>query len=364
MKDGRSGDSGVRAAYWHTEGAVLRCDLCPHRCLIGPDEIGFCGTRSNLKGEMIALNYGKVCVSATDPIEKKPLYHFRPGSKLYSLGTFGCNLDCGNCQNSTLARLPADRAPYVVMKPEEVVNAAIARGAKGVAFTYNEPTVWIEFIMDVAALLRQAGLFTVLNTNGFIESWAADDLYDMVEAANIDVKGMSDKFYAKQCRGKLGPVLETCAAARLAGVHVELTYLLIPGLNDSAEEVGKFASFVVRELGEDVPVHLYRFQPSYRMSDLPPEDMKVVDRSYGIAKAKGLEYVYVGGVAGDSRQDTHCPSCGALLVKRSSKEPIEPTFVLGERISRYCPTYSEVALFLKEGRCPGCGRTIPIALEG
>jgi len=364
LREGRTRDGGASAAYWHLEGALLRCDLCPQRCLVGPDEIGFCGTRSNIAGGMIALNYGKVCVSATDPIEKKPIFHYRPGSKLYSIGTFGCNLDCGNCQNSTLARLQASRAPYVMMEPEEVVSAAVASGAKGVAFTYNEPTVWIEFILDVAALLRQAGLFTVLNTNGFIESWVADDLYDMVEVANIDVKGMSDRFYVKNCKGRLGPVLENCFAARLAGVHVELTYLLIPGLNDSAEEVGKFASWVVRELGDDVPVHLYRFQPSYKMSNLPPEEMKVVDRSYGIAKAKRLEYVYVGGVAGDIRQDTYCPSCGALLVKRSSKEPIEPTFVLGERISRYCPTYSEVAVFLKEGLCPGCGRKASIVLEG
>ncbi len=362
MSDGAKEES-VRAAYWHPEGKCLRCDLCPQRCLIEPGDIGFCGTRSNRDGMMIALNYGKVCVSAVDPIEKKPIYHFHPGSKLLSLGTFGCNLDCGNCQNSTLARLQAERAPYVRMSPEEVVSSAMEKGAQGVAFTYNEPTVWIEFIMDTAAILRQKGLFTVLNTNGFIESWAADDLYDAVDAANIDVKGMSDRFYSAQCHGKLGPVLESCVAARLAGVHVELTYLLIPGMNDSPEEIGRFSSWVVRELGEDVPVHLFRFQPSYRMSAVAPEDMLVVERSYAIAKEKGIEYVYVGGVAGDPRQDTVCPRCGALLIKRSSKEPVEQTFVLGEKMSRYCPTYAEVSVHIEKGRCPKCGLSVPAALR-
>jgi len=360
----RSEDGAVHAAYWHPEGSKLRCDLCPQRCLIDDGKVGFCGTRSNVRGGMIALNYGKVCVSAVDPIEKKPLYHFHPGTKLYSLGTFGCNLDCGNCQNSTLARLSADRAPFVMTSPEQVAKDAIEKGAKGVAFTYNEPTVWIEFILDVAALLRQAGLLIVLNTNGFIEPWAADDLYDMVDAANIDVKGMSDAFYGRQCRGKLGPVLESCIAAREAGVHIELTYLLIPDMNDSAEEVARFASWVVRELGEVVPVHLYRFHPAYRMSDVPAEDMVVVERSYKVAKEKGLDYVYVGGVAGDPRQDTRCPRCGNLLIKRSSKEPVEPTFVLGDKMSRFCPTYAEVSVLIRGGECPKCGLSIPVVLKG
>ncbi len=312
---------------------------------------------------MIALNYGKVCVSAVDPIEKKPIFHYRPGSKVYSLGTFGCNLDCGNCQNSTLARLSAERAPYVMTTAEDVARTAVANEAKGVAFTYNDPTVWIEFILDVAAQLRKAGLFIVLNTNGFIEPWAADDLYDMVDAANIDVKAMSERFYAQQCKGELGPVLESCIAAREAGVHVELTYLLVPGMNDSSEEVSKFSSWVVRELGEDVPVHLYRFRPAYRMSDVPAGDMSVVERSYRTAMESGLDYVYVGGVAGDPRQDTSCPRCGELLIKRSSKEPVEPVFVLGERMSRYCPTYADVSVRLEKGRCPRCGLSIPVVLE-
>jgi pyruvate formate lyase activating enzyme len=363
LSEGPKEGVGVRAAYWHPEGARLRCDLCPQRCLVAPGHTGYCGTRSNVDGELIALNYGKVCVSASDPIEKKPVYHYMPGSKLYSIGTFGCNLDCGNCQNSTLARLTADKAPYVLMKPEEVADNALASGASGVAFTYNEPTVWIEFILDTAPVLRQKGLFAVLNTNGFVEPWAADDLFDMVEAANIDVKGMSESFYRTNCHGKLKPVLESCIAARQAGVHVELNYLLIPGMNDSAEEVGKFASWVTREMGEDVPVHLCRFQPAYRMTNVEPEDMAALDRSYGIAKAKGLEYVYVGGVAGDRRQDTSCPRCGALLIKRSSKEPTEPTFVLGERISRYCPTYTEVSVLLDRGKCPKCGKSIPVVIK-
>ena len=356
------GTEEAKASYWHPEGELLSCDLCPRRCQIPLSGEGYCGTRANHGGKMVALNYGKVCVSAFDPIEKKPIFHFKPGAKLLSLGTFGCNLDCGNCQNSTLARMKADQAPYVLTSPEQAVEDALEKGAKGIAFTFNEPTVWMEFIMDTAARARDKGLFTLLNTNGYIEPWAADDLFDMVEVANIDVKGMSDAFYKQNCGGHLGPVLESCIAARMAGVHLELTYLLIPGKNDSAQDVRRFASFVVRELGEDVPIHLFRFQPAYKMMQVPPESMDRLLQAYEVAKEEGVQYVYLAGVVGDPHQNTMCPKCGAMLVKRSSKEPVESTYVLEEKVSRFCPTYSDVQVLLKKGGCPDCGAAVPIVL--
>jgi len=352
-----------KASYWHPEGEHLLCDLCPKRCKISEGGFGYCGTRTNLKGQMVATNYGKVCVSTVDPIEKKPIYHFHPGARLFSLGTYGCNLDCGYCQNSVLARSKDEEAPYVRMSPEEVVQTALGKGVQGVAWTFNEPNVWFEFIMDTAEVLKAAGLFTVLNSNGYIEPWAAEDLYEVTDAANIDIKGFTEKFYRSQCGGSLESVQETCEIALEAGTHLELTYLLVPGLNDSIKEVARFAAWVADELGVDIPVHLFRFSPFYRMSHLPEASMERMEEAYQAAMKEGLEYVYFGGVTGHLHQSTLCPRCGELLIGRSAKEATEEIFVRHERISRFCPTYAQVSVRLDRGRCPKCGLRPPIKIQ-
>ena len=351
-----------QAAFWHPEGDALRCDLCPRRCVIKPGSTGFCGTRRNVQGTMFAINYGKVCVSAVDPIEKKPIFHFHPGSRIYSLGTFGCNLDCGNCQNFVLARSKEGESPCTFTSPEEVASAAKEKGVAGVAWTFNEPTVWIEFIMDTARLLRKQGMFSILNTNGYIESWAAEDFYDLADAANIDVKGFTESFYKSKCNGKLEPILEACLIAKDAGVHVELTNLLIPGLNDSAAEMKRLFDWVAQEMGEDTPMHLFRFMPYHRFSDLPEESMEKMEEAYRIAKESGLRYIYFAGVRGHPKQNTYCPNCGQLLINRSSQEATESTFVRQEKMSRFCPTYTQVQVHLQGGRCPKCAKKIPVVL--
>lgn len=352
-----------KASYWHPEGEHLLCDLCPRRCRIPDSQTGFCGTRTNVQGQMIANNYGKVCASTVDPIEKKPIYHYSPGARLLSLGTFGCNLDCGYCQNNVLARAKEGEAPYLRMTAPEVVQAAKEKEVQGVAWTFNEPNVWFEFIMDTAEELHRAGLFSLLNTNGYIEPWAAEDLYEVTDVANIDIKGFTDKFYRSQCGGGLEEVLETCQIALEAGTHLELTYLLVPGMNDSAKEVTKFAAWVADELGVDIPVHLFRFSPFHRMAQLPEESMDRMEEAYEAAMKEGLEYVYFGGVPGHLHQSTLCPRCGELLIGRSAKEATEEVIVRQEKLSRFCPTYAHVSLRLEHGKCPKCGLRIPIEPE-
>lgn len=353
-------DSGKTASYWHPEGTSLLCDLCPKRCSIAEGKFGYCGTRTNSTGRMVAANYGKVCASTVDPIEKKPIYHFHPGSRLFSLGTYGCNLDCGYCQNNVLARSRDEEAPYVRMTPPEVVATAKEKKASGVAWTFNEPSVWFEFVLDTAKELKAAGLFSILNSNGYIEPWAAEDLYEVTDAANIDIKGFTEKFYRSHCGGGLEEVQETCEIALDAGTHLELTYLMVPGMNDSAMEVARFAAWVADELGVDIPVHLFRFSPFYRMSNLAEASLERMEEAYQVAMKEGLEYVYFGGVAGHLHQSTLCPRCGELLIGRSAKEATEEVFVRHEKMSRFCPTYAQVSVRLDNGKCPKCGLKIPV----
>lgn len=339
---------------------MVRCDLCPHGCLVSDGKLGMCGVRRNDGGILCSLNYGKVCVSTCDPIEKKPIFHYRPGSRLYSLGTFGCNMDCMNCQNFNLARSKGDDLPCVEMSAEDVVREAKGKGAQGIGWTFNEPVVWAEFILDTAEEANRQGLFVLLNTNGFIQREPRDEILRFTQVMNIDVKGFTEKFYENNCGAKLKPILETCTAAKGAGVHVELTYLLIPGLNDSEEEIRKFCEWVVDEMGPDTPVHFFRFRPFYRLSNLPAQTIEKLREAYDIAKSTGVRFPYHAGVVGDQRQNTYCPKCGELVVKRASEEVIDKVCVKKTEVSRFCPTFSEVEVRLQDGACPGCGEFIPV----
>ena len=353
---------GHEARWWHGEDEGVECDLCPHRCAIEDGEVGRCGARQNVRGVLISKTYGRVCVRSVDHIEKKPIFHYRPGSRLLSVGTFGCNLSCRYCQNAILARSSGE-VPGRDLGPRGVVDLAVREGADGIAWTFNEPTVWSEFIIDTAQLARERSLYTMVNTNGYIQPAAANDLFEEVDVANIDVKGFSDPFYRKVCGGSLQEVLDTCVLARRKGVHVELTYLLVPGLNDSADEVRRFVEWVVRDMGPDTPVFLYRFHPSSELSDLPEQSMEVMARSRDVAKAGGLRYVYFGGVTGEGGQDTMCPACGFLVVERRSKRPAERVCLKGCEVSRFCPTF-DVKVNIAGPSCPRCSSPLPIVLTG
>lgn len=354
--------SQPRAANWWTsEGDSVRCCLCPNRCRIGEGEVGFCGVRKNTGAQLSSLNYGKICVTTLDSIEKKPLFHYRPGSKLYSVGTVGCNLDCPACQNFMLARGSTD-TPFTEVAPADLVFEAQSRGADGIGWTFNEPVVWAEYVIDVSMEGSKKGLYSVMNTNGFIEKKARDDLLPHIDAMKVDVKSFNEAFY-RSCGGMLDPVLETCIASKEHGVHLELAYLLIPGLNDAQQELESFSSWVVATLGRDVPVHLFRFSPAYKLKHMRQESLERMQAARHIALSSGLKYVYFGGVVSREEQSTRCSRCGTLLISRDEGVS-EKLFVRQAQVSRFCPNFSNVAVNVAEGgKCPDCGEPINIKLS-
>ena len=347
------------ARWWRQERDAIQCRLCPHRCLVQEGTTGFCNARANDHGRLVSLVYGRVCVSAVDPIEKKPIFHFHPGAKLYSIGTFGCNLDCSFCQNSMLARAGISELPSKYTSPEDLVQFALNKEVDGIGWTFNEPTVWSEYIIDVSKLAHVQGLFSLLNTNGYIEPEAAEDLLENIDAVKVDIKGFGETIYNELCHGKLAPVLQTCIMVKEKGIHLELAYPLIPSKTDDPGILTRFAEWVIEELGRDTPVHLFRFQPSYRLTQIDSPTLSMLYESRRLLHDAGLRFIYLGGVTGED-QNTYCPSCGKAVVVRRSEEVSEKMFIKKEQVSRFCPTFSKVEKRMSNGRCKYCGESLPI----
>lgn len=309
MIEKNAGGKTRRAQWWHREKDKFRCDLCPHACLVADGGRGRCLVRKGTAGELVSENDGKVASIALDPVEKKPLYNWRPGTQILSLGTVGCNLDCPFCQNWQLARFSKE----IVLKdidPDEVVFLARREGVASVAFTYNEPIVWYDFVYRTSARLNEKGLAAVLVTNGYItkEPWA--DLLPLLSAANIDLKGFSEATYAR-LGGKLEPVLERIAEALEAGVHVELTHLVVPGINDNEEEFRAMVDWIA-EISTSIPLHISRYFPRRKWTN-PLTSLELLERYEEIAREK-LNYVYLGNV--EKEAITLCPRCKAPVLKR------------------------------------------------
>jgi pyruvate formate lyase activating enzyme len=350
---------GHPARWWRSEADSPICLLCPRRCQIKEGTTGFCNARANVSGEIRTLTYGRLCVAAVDPVEKKPIFHFHPGARLLSVGTFGCNLDCDFCQNAVLARSHTSDVPSKYVSPPELVQNALEKEVDGIGWTFNDPIVWSEYIIDVSELAKDRGLFNLLNTNGYIEKEAREDLLANIDAVKVDIKGFDEGTYRELCGAKLGPVLETCVRVKELGIHLELAYPVIPGKTDDLRTMEKFAAWVVDELDRDTPVHLFRFQPAYRLSGLrSPDIIELLERKKLLTEA-GLRFVYLGGVIGED-QDTHCPACGKVVVSRKAEEPTERVFVRKEQVSRFCPTFAKVEVFTIDGCCPQCGESLPI----
>ncbi|MDP8222282.1 MAG: AmmeMemoRadiSam system radical SAM enzyme [Candidatus Lernaella stagnicola] len=292
------------------EGQQCRCELCPRHCVIDLDGEGFCGHRANRDGNLIAVRYGQVAALAIDPIEKKPLYHFHPGSPILSVGANGCNLACRFCQNWHLS---TGRVNTRYLSPEALAAEAGGTDSIGVAFTYNEPTVWFEYIIDNARLLHDAGRVVVLVTNGYLESEPWDELCGHVDAMNIDVKG-DDAFYRSLTGGRLAPVRRNVEAAWRAGVHVEVTNLLVTDANDDPRQVRELVSWLA-SVSPLIPLHLSRYFPNHR-HEAPPTPIARLEAAVEIAREQ-LQFVYAGNAHVAGGADTHCPKCGAQLVKRS-----------------------------------------------
>ncbi len=298
------------ALFWRKEGDRVRCELCPHYCLISGGKVGRCRVRMNDEGVLRSLNYGKVASVALDPIEKKPLYHFHPGKPILSLGTNGCNFACEFCQNWELANA---KASLDDIQPADVPALAKRGRSFGVAYTYNEPFVWYEFVLDTARLCRAVGLKNVLVTNGFVNAEPLEELVPFIDAMNIDIKSVRQKFHDELTHGKVEPVLETCRRAARS-CHVEITNLIIPGHNDSQEEFEELASWIARNLGDETPVHLSAYMPRHRL-EAPPTSASTLLEARSVF-INHLRYVYLGNVATEIGSDTVCPSCGNLAIER------------------------------------------------
>jgi len=315
-----SGAEPKEALFWDKEGQAIRCRLCPHSCLISDGKVGLCRVRENRGGKLYALSYGQISSMHLDPIEKKPLFHFKPGKPVLSFGGISCNLRCQHCQNYTIAQVDLGELTLQYVPPHNIPRLCRQHDSEGAAWTYNEPTIWHEYVLDASRQCKDEGLFTVSVTNGYIQEEPMRSLKGLIDAMNIDVKGFTETFYHSVCQGRLAPVLNTCQTAKEMGVHVELTYLIIPTKNDRQEEIEAFCQWVRDSLGVDTPVHFSRFHPDYKMEDLPFTPRSTMEMALNAAKAEGLEYVYVGNMTTEKGENTYCPSCGSLLVKRTGFE--------------------------------------------
>ncbi len=316
----------------------LHCFLCPRHCHLREGQRGFCFIRRNVGGQILQLAYGYPAAVQIDPIEKMPLNHFLPGSTILSLGTAGCNLGCCYCQNWDISKARTDHVSATMLPPERIVALANSYGTPSIAFTYNEPTIWGEYAVDIAHNARDAGLCAVMVTNGYITREAFFDIYRYIDAANVDLKALSEKFYAKATLSKLTPVLDTLHRLRYeTGVWFEVTNLVIPSLNDDPSELKRLCDWILKNLGEDVPVHFSAFHPDFKLLDIPATPAATLHRARALAMEMGLKFVYEGNIHSEGGS-TLCPSCKRTIVRRSWHE------VTGNH--------------LKNGCCEFCGATV------
>lgn len=328
------------ARWWEPEpGGRVHCYLCPRHCHIGAGQSGFCFIRINEAGKLYSLGYAAPAAIQIDPIEKKPLSHFLPGTSVLSLGTAGCNMGCFFCQNWDISKSRTDQVRSRHLPPEDVVRLAVHYGCPSIAFTYNEPTIWGEYVVDICQAAREAGLATVMVTNGYITREAFHDIYDYVDAANVDLKAFTERFYGKITLTHLDPVLEMLTwLKRETNVWFEITNLIIPTLNDDPAETRSLAEWILENLGPEVPLHFTAFHPDFKLRDKPHTPPETLHRARRIAQEVGLHYVYEGNIRSEAA-NTYCPQCSALVIRRSWHD------VLKNR--------------LRDGSCPECGHVIP-----
>ena len=302
--------------YKKLEDRKVLCFLCSHHCTISDGKFGICHVRENKEGILYTHAYGQLIAQNVDPIEKKPLYHFLPGSSSYSIATMGCNFQCGFCQNwqiSQVKEATALGARSHCVTPEDLVKQALSSGSKSISYTYTEPTIFFEYAYDTSLLAKKEGLYNVFVTNGFMTEEMIRMAHPYLDAANIDLKSFNDEYYTKLCKGKLGPVLQSIELMKRLNIWIEVTTLVVPGQNDSEEEFEKIATFLVG-IDKSIPWHISRFYPQYKMDHLEPTPTKTLSQAYKIGKEAGLRYVYLGNV--DEGNNTYCYKCNKLLIER------------------------------------------------
>ena len=328
------------AMFYQQEGiSQLRCGLCRFHCLISDGARGMCGVRENRGGTLYSLVYGRLCAEHVDPIEKKPLFHVMPGSTSFSIATVGCNFHCKHCQNHTISQVEPN-APIrgALQTPQEIVQHAIHNGCSSISYTYTEPTIFYEYAYDTARIAHEAELKNIFVTNGYISTAALAAIAPFLDAANIDLKGFSEEFYRDIVHARLSETLDSIIDYRAKGIWLEITTLIIPGLNDSDSQLQGIAQFIAANLGIDTPWHVSQFYPTYKLTDRPRTPVSTLRRARDIGRAAGLRYVYEGNVPGEGGENTYCPSCSAVLIKRFG--------------------YAIETNIISSGACPDCGTTI------
>lgn len=326
--------------YEKLSDGKVKCNLCNHRCTIKDGGYGICGVRQNVEGTLNTLVYDRIIASHIDPIEKKPLFQFYPGSRAYSIATVGCNFRCRHCQNADISQMPTERKGYVVgekMGPEEIAEDAYRSGCQSIAYTYTEPTIFFELAHETSLRARDRGVKNLFVSNGYMTPEALQKIAPYLDGINIDLKAFTDKFYKEICGARLEPVLETIRLAKNLGIWVEVTTLVIPTLNDSDDELRQIAEFL-RDVHVDIPWHISQFYPTYQMTNLPRTPVETLHRARKIGKEIGLHYVYEGNVPGRGNENTYCHQCGEILIERWG--------------------YSIIKNTIKDGRCPSCERPV------
>ncbi|MGB2908210.1 MAG: AmmeMemoRadiSam system radical SAM enzyme [Candidatus Aminicenantaceae bacterium] len=325
--------------YASLDGGSVACGLCQHRCHIEPGEHGVCGVRRNQNGRLFTRVYGEVIAAHVDPIEKKPLFHFLPGTHSLSVATMGCNFRCSFCQNWQISQGSKGEGAGLAgrrMDPVEIVAAARKQGCLSISYTYTEPTIYFEYAYDTARLAVEAGLFNVFVTNGYMTPEAVDTIRPYLHACNVDLKSFQEDFYRRMCGARLAPVLETIRLLRESGIWVEVTTLVIPGQNDSEQELTEIATFIA-DVDRDIPWHISRFHPDFQYQESPATPVETLRKAHDIGRNQGLRYIYLGNVWGEA-EDTACPSCGLTVIGRRG--------------------FSITADRLEEGKCPSCGAAV------
>jgi pyruvate formate lyase activating enzyme len=325
--------------YQKLQNRKIKCKLCPRECTVGDKERGYCGVRENRGGTYYTLVHSRVCAAHVDPIEKKPLFHYLPGSTAFSIATAGCNVNCKFCQNWDISQSRPEQIPAQYAPPQRVAELAKQYDCPTIAYTYSEPVIFAEYLMDSADAGHQAGVRSIVVSNGYMQEDALRKAYGKMDAVKIDLKAFTEKYYRDVVTGQLKPVLDTLVTLKKMGKWTEIVYLVLPGMNDGDDEFRGLAQWIKTNLGEDVPLHFTQFHPQYLLKNLPITPVETLDRAKAIADAEGLHYVYIGNVPGHPAQNTYCPQCRKLLVERVG--------------------FTASEMLIRKDRCPFCQHPIP-----
>jgi pyruvate formate lyase activating enzyme len=318
---------------------IVQCTLCPRACAVADGKRGHCGVRENRDGVFYSLVHSRVCAAHVDPVEKKPLFHYLPGTRAFSIAVAGCNVHCKFCQNWEISQSRPEQLPAEFAPPRRVAEMAIRHHCPTIAYTYSEPSVWPEYLMDTADAAHEVGIRSLVVSNGYMQTEALRAAYGKMDAVKIDLKSFSERYYKQVVGGRLKPVLDTLVTLRSMGKWTEIVYLVLPSLNDSDAELRGLAQWMKENLGPDIPLHFTQFHPDYQLKDLPVTPLATLERAHAIARAEGLHYVYIGNVAGHPAENTWCPGCNHLLIERA-----------GMGVAQ---------MSLDDGACPNCKQAIP-----